>query len=97
MYILAATAAIFSYVERPWTPAPVPLRGVTPEEWSKEIDEFHSDHSTLSLPGLEMQLITAISRHRSTNKRKYVLLITGYGFLLAGTIVTAIAGFLLLA
>jgi hypothetical protein len=96
MYLLTAIMAICAYIETKWTPAPVPIDGTTPDEWRTRIDEIHANSKTLSRVGLEMQLVTAINRHQATNNRKYILLILGYTFLVAGIALTALAGFMVM-
>jgi hypothetical protein len=96
MYLVTAILAILSYRETLWIPAPVIVEGKNPKEWRKILDQIHQRPQTLSLVGLEMQLVTAIEKHQHTNDRKYKLLLAGYVFLIAGILFTAITGCLVL-
>jgi hypothetical protein len=96
MYLSTAILAILSYAEALWTPAPVVVEGKTPKEWRERLEEIHQKPETLSVVGLEMQLVTATDRHQQTNRRKYNLLLAGYIVLIVGILFTAVTGFLIL-
>jgi hypothetical protein len=96
MYLVTAILAILSYRETLWIPAPVIVEGKNPKEWRKILDQIHQTPQTLSIVGLEMQLVTAIEKHQHTNDEKYKLLLAGYVFLIAGILFTAITGCLFL-
>lgn len=96
VYLATAILAILSYAETLWTPAPVVVEGKTPKEWRESLEEIHQKPETLSVVGLEMQLVTATDRHQQTNRRKYRLLLAGYIALIVGILFTAVTGYLIL-
>jgi len=96
-YVLAAVAALAAFMEPKWDPAPVPLLGETPSAQKEELMKIYASPSKFSVSDLEVQLINATIRNQETNKRKFRILLAGYGFLLFGIEATAIAGILLIS
>ncbi len=96
-YLVTAILAVLSYVEVKWTPAPQVINGGAPEEWRAKLDDYSQHPEHLQRVGLEMQLITAIVRHRGTNRRKYWLLVLGYASLTIGIFISALTGYYLLS
>jgi len=97
-YILTIALGILAFRETKWIPAPQVLSSTDPKQWRAEFDQFNDDKNPKEVPiaMYEMQLMEAITKHQSTNNRKYNLLMAGFISLFVGITLTVFGGYLLL-